>query len=61
MESEMVRQFGFAANGYGGLLNIGQLILEESVRRSDSNQPLSYLSAVHLAEKFVSRESELRR
>jgi hypothetical protein len=60
-EDEIVRQFGNAANGYGNFKNIGQLILEDAVRGSVSKNPMTFLTAVHRAEKFASQEIELRR
>jgi hypothetical protein len=60
-EHEVVRQFGIAANGYSNFRNIGQLILEEMVRAGVSEKPMTFRTAVHLAEKFASQEIEIRR
>jgi hypothetical protein len=60
-EKDFVRQFGIAANAYGGFTSIGQHILNEQVRRADTEQPLLFLQAVNLAERFASQEIEVLR
>jgi disulfide oxidoreductase YuzD len=60
-EEEIVRQFGIAANGHGNFKNIGQVILDESICRAIIGKPMTFLTAIHMAEKFASQEVEMRR
>jgi hypothetical protein len=60
-DKDFVRQLGIAANAWGQFSGIGEKLLDEQVRRADTAEPLSYLQAVNLAERFASREIEVLR